>query len=520
MDSNWILMKEESGLSRPDWLRKNLESGSCVGFDPYLMPVSDYNTLRSALSGSGIRLVGVEDNLVDIVWGSERPSRPDNPIVHLDMEFSGEPWESKIQRTREAMRNKDCDLLVLSALDEVAWLLNLRGSDIPNNPVFFSYSAVTESKVYLFVNDAQVDQKIKQWPNLEIRPYDGIKGFLEAAKSVYKRAWFSNQASQGLAGLVSSFGEDKPLSTLFEVTPVCLMKAIKNPVELKGFEQCHIRDGAALCAYFAWLEKNVSQGNVTEISGAEKLLQFRQDMANFVQVSFDTISAVGPNSSVIHYHPSPETDRRITTEEMYLLDSGGQYKDGTTDVTRTVHFGNPSQFEKECFTRVLKGQIRLATQKFPNKTIGSRLDTIARLALWDVGLDYKHGTGHGVGSYLNVHEGPMGISWRPYPDDPGLQKGMVLSDEPGYYLDQKFGIRIENLVKVVDAPIENFLTFETLTLVPIQTKMILPELLTKDELDYLNDYHELCREKVGTLLRELGHSDALNYLVRETEPLG
>jgi len=253
-------------------------------------------------------------------------------------------------------------------------------------------------------------------------------------------------------------------------------------------------------------------------------------MSHFVQISFDTISSSGPNSAVIHYHPTPETDRPITSEEMYLVDSGGQYKDGTTDVTRTVHLGNPTRFQQECFTRVLKGQIRLATMKFPNKCIGSRLDTVARLALWEVGLDYKHGTGHGVGSYLNVHEGPMGISWRPYPDDPGLQKGMILSDEPGFYLDGEFGIRIENLVQVVGAETAHgskwtsgpgeFLTFDTLTLTPIQSKLILPELLTKEELEWLNEYHEKCREKVGSLLKEMGNTEALNYLIRETEPLG
>merc|ERR1712241_1041883 len=210
-------------------------------------------------------------------------------------------------------------------------------------------------------------------------------------------------------------------------------------------------------------------------------------MENFVGLSFDTISSVGPNAAIIHYKATPETSRALTTEEIYLVDSGGQYKDGTTDVTRTMHFGTPKTFEKECFTRVLKGQIRLGRTIFPAKLKGQCLDSLARLALWEVGLDYGHGTGHGVGSYLNVHEGPMGISWRPYPDDPGLQEGMILSNEPGYYMDNNFGIRIENLVRIVKAktlygathsPSKEFLTFENLTVVPIQVKLILPHLLT------------------------------------------
>jgi len=550
---NWALMRQEDA-SQPEWLKKSLDPGSVVGFDPYLFSVANFSSLRKELSGTGIRLVGVEANLVDRVWGADQPPRPANPVVPLEIQFAGEEWASKVTRVRDAIRAKGCDLLVLSCLDEVAWLLNLRGSDIPNNPVFFSYLALTQNRIVLFINEAQITEDVinhlktsDPFFQVEIKPYEDIKSFLRDRS--FKKVWLSNQASHGLAacvpilpeastdaangggGAAPSGGSDSGgTSVVMEVSPATLMKAIKNPTELKGFEACHIRDGAALTAYLAWLDKNVSKGDITEMSGAQKLLEFRQAMSHFVQISFDTISSSGPNSAVIHYHPRPETDRALTTEEMYLVDSGGQYKDGTTDVTRTVHFGNPTRFQKECFTRVLKGQIRLATAKFPNKCVGSRLDSIARLALWEVGLDYKHGTGHGVGSYLNVHEGPIGISYRPYPDDHGLQKGMILSDEPGFYLDGEFGIRLENLVQVVGADVAHsdkwssgtgdFLTFDTLTMVPVQSKLILPELLTREELDWLNEYHETCREKVGPVLREMGNTEALNYLVTETKPLG
>eukprot|EP00096_Caligus_rogercresseyi_P005587 TRINITY_DN2148_c0_g1_i3.p1 TRINITY_DN2148_c0_g1~~TRINITY_DN2148_c0_g1_i3.p1 ORF type:complete len:248 (-),score=73.30 TRINITY_DN2148_c0_g1_i3:418-1161(-) len=247
-------------------------------------------------------------------------------------------------------------------------------------------------------------------------------------------------------------------------------------------------------------------------------------MEHFVGTSFTTISGSGPNAAVIHYRPKPGESRVISRGDIYLVDSGGQYKDGTTDVTRTVHMGSPSSRERECFTRVLKGQIQLTTTVFPKGIMGYSLDAIARTSLWKAGLDYVHGTGHGVGSYLNVHEGPMRLSSRYNAYDPGLEEGMVLSIEPGYYEDGQFGIRIENLVHIV--PAENnggnkeFLTFENLTLVPIQKKLIEPKMLTKEEVSYINDYHMLCKEKVGPLLKQLGLQDALNWLNRETEPLG
>ena len=617
MDENWTLMKE--GLpgvpTKAEWLERNLETGSVVGVDPFLMPCTQFSTLKASLDRVGMRLVAVEKNLVDIVWGNEQPRYPDNPIRPLEMQFCGKSWEEKVSEVRVSMIKAKANVLVLSALDDVAWLLNLRGSDIKYNPVFFAYAAVTAEKVYLFINESQVTDQVKNHLtpnpqkynianlNVEFLPYKGIQGFLERCSrcSPPMRVWLSNHASQGLLSIVNSrlnrqtkaqndmidhlkvesaikqnigsdgtndqttvynnhIGENTqnedssdtmssaantneengkisstqiPLATnqgtITDVSPVTKLKAIKNETEIQGFINCHIRDAAALCSYFAWLEKEIPKGTVTEVSGSERLLQFRQEMLNFVGPSFDTISSVGPNAAIIHYKPSIETDTQLTTDKIYLVDSGGQYKDGTTDVTRTLHFGNPTQFEKECFTRVFKGQTRLGRAVFPAKVKGNTLDSLARLALWEVGLDYGHGTGHGVGSYLNVHEGPMGISWRPYPDDPGLQEGMVLSNEPGYYMENNFGIRIENLVRIVKAktlygsshsPDKKFLTFENLTVVPIQVKMILANLLSKEELEYLNSYHELCRDRVGPLLREMGHTDGLNWLIRETEPIG
>jgi len=534
MDMNWTLMKE--GLadtpSQADWLCASLGSGS-VGVDPMMMGATAWTTLADRLDSTGMQLVPVETNLLDLAWtmdvANPQPARPENQVFPLEMQFTGRSWENKVEEVRKSMKEKGASVLILSALDDVAWIFNLRGSDIAFNPVFFSYAAVTENEAVLFINPVQVTEQVRQALTTEdmgesvtIKDYTTIKDYISSTlESSTGKIWLSDTASQGLVCLVP------PKRRFLKVTPIALMKNIKNPVELAGFDACHDRDSAALCQYFCWLEKNLDKGEITEISGADRLEKFRAEKEYFMGLSFPSISSVGPNGAIIHYRPAPGSARPITRTELYLLDSGAQYRDGTTDVTRTIHLGTPTQHEKECFTRVLKGHIALATAVFPNKTKGHCLDSFARQHLWQVGLDYLHGTGHGVGSFLNVHEGPSGISWRVYPNDPGLQAGMILSDEPGYYEDGNFGIRIETLVKVVEVktkftmPSKSiFLTFEPVTVVPIQAKMILPELMTQQELEWLNGYHQTCRDRVGPLLKQLGKTEALEWLVNETQPIG
>lgn len=509
MDINWTLMKD--GLadtpSQADWLCSSLGSG-CVGVDPMMMGATAWSTLADRLDSTGMQLVPIQANLVDLAWAGEvanpQPSRPENTVFPLEMQFTGRSWQDKVEEVRSNLREKGASALILSALDDVAWMLNLRGSDIAFNPVFFSYAAVTEKEVVLFINPAQVTSQVRDALSTEdmgesviIRDYSEIKDYISSTvASTVGKIWLSDTASQGLACLV-------PAKRRFhKVTPITLMKCIKNSVELAGFDACHDRDSAALCQYFCWLEKTLDQREITEITGADRLEQFRAEQEHFMGLSFPSISSVGPNGSIIHYRPAPDTARPITRTELYLLDSGAQYRDGTTDVTRTIHLGTPTQHEKECFTRVLKGMIGLAMAVFPDKTKGHCVDSFARQYLWQVGLDYLHGTGHGVGSFLNVHEGPSGISWRVYPNDPGLQAGMILSDEPGYYEDGNFGIRIETLVKVVEAKTKftmpsksTFLTFEPVTVVPIQSKLIQADLMTKQEVEWLNGYHQTCRDR-------------------------
>jgi Xaa-Pro aminopeptidase len=534
MDSNWSLMKD--GLvdtpSQADWLC-SLGSGS-VGVDPMLMGATAWTSLADRLDSSGLQLVPVQTNLVDLAWAMDcaqpQPARPENTVFPLELEFTGRSWQDKVEEVRRKMVEKGAAVLILSALDDVAWMLNLRGSDIAFNPVFFSYAAVTEEEVVLFINPAQVTTKLREslttedmGESVSVRDYSDIKDYISSSVlSTTGKVWLSDTASQGLVSLVP--GNRRYLS----VTPITVMKCIKNSVELAGFAASHARDSAALCQYFCWLEKALEQGEeVTEITGADRLELFRAEQEHFMGLSFPSISSVGPNGAIIHYRPSPGTCKPITTTEVYLLDSGAQYRDGTTDVTRTIHLGTPTTHQKECFTRVLKGMIGLATAVFPAKTKGHCLDSFARQFLWQVGLDYLHGTGHGVGAFLNVHEGPCGISWRVYPNDPGLQAGMILSDEPGYYEDGNFGIRIETLVKVVEAktkftmPSKNtFLTFEPVTVVPIQAKMIEADLLTKEEVEWLNSYHQTCRDRVGPILKEMGRVEAMQWLIRETQPIG
>ncbi|XP_018573804.1 xaa-Pro aminopeptidase 1 [Anoplophora glabripennis] len=528
LDSNWTLMKEglASTPTEGAWLSKSLPSGSRVGVDPKVFAFNNYMPLSSQLEAAGHKLIPVSTNLIELLW-TERPKRPTNPVIPLPLKYSGRTVKEKLESLQGQMREKDAKYLLLAALDEIAYFLNLRGSDIQYNPVFFSYVIVSLNGFTVFVNPKQNSSEIKQHLTSEagniytIEPYDKIEEKLKnLVNNLDGTIWFSEATNYALISLIP-----KKNLLLTNITPIQLMKAIKNSVEINGMRNAHIKDAAALCCYFSWLEKNVTSSKITEISGAKKLLDFRKLQEDFVGESFSTISSVGPHGAIIHYSPDETTDVQITNSSLYLCDSGGQFKDGTTDVTRTLHFGTPTEFERECYTRVLKGHIKIATSVFPRKIKGNYLDSFAREYLWQVGLDYAHGTGHGIGSYLNVHEGPMGISWKPLPDDPGLEAGMFISNEPGYYQDGEFGIRIEDIIQIVDAnPPHNFnnkgyLTFDSVTLVPKIIKLIIIDMLTDAEIDYLNKYHQQCRDVVGPLLQQQGQQEALEWLIRETQPI-
>lgn len=528
LDSNWTLMKESlpTTPTQGAWLCKNLPQGSRVGANPYVMALNRWRPLQEQLQQAGHSLVAVENDLVAEMW-PDRPSRPCNPVKVLPIKYCGKSTAEKLVDVRKSMKEASATVLLLTALDEVAWLLNMRGTDIEFNPVFFGYLIITEETILFFTNRTRLSEEIAEYLASEcgsiiIHNYDEVKCCLKGiASKTTGKIWVSNGTPFAFTSVVPE------KSLLAQVTSVCLMKAIKNPTEIAGMRSSHIRDGAALCCFFSWLEQEIQNGTnkITEISAADQLEKFRSEQKHYMGLSFETISSSGKNGAIIHYKPTPETDAEITNDLLYLCDSGGQYLDGTTDVTRTMHFGSPTERERECFTRVLKGQIGLASAVFPERIKGNCLDSFARKYLWDVGLDYAHGTGHGIGHYLCVHEGPMGVSWRVYPDDPGMQAGMFVSNEPGYYEDGKFGIRLEDIVQVVEAeiPPENridgrkSLTFETVTMCPIQRKMICRKMLTEAEIEKLNCYHQEVREKLTPLLAD--RKDVLQWLERETAPI-
>ncbi|KAF1661778.1 Xaa-Pro aminopeptidase 1, partial [Aptenodytes patagonicus] len=535
MDNNWTLMK--MGLkdtpTQEDWLVSVLPEGSKVGVDPFIIPADQWKRMSKALRSAGHDLVPVKENLIDTIW-TDCPQRPCKPLITLDPSYTGVSWRDKIVALRSKMAERKVLWFVVTALDEVAWLFNLRGSDVEYNPVFFAYAVIGMNTIRLFIDGdrmmdpavrehLQLDSTLEPEFKIQVMPYGSILSELQAVGaglSPKEKVWLSDKASYALTEAIP-----KAYRYLTPYTPICIAKAVKNALETEGMRRAHIKDAVALCELFNWLEKEVvPKGTVTEIIAADKAEEFRSQQKDFVELSFATISSTGPNGAIIHYKPVPETNRTLSVNEIYLLDSGAQYKDGTTDVTRTMHFGIPSAYEKECFTYVLKGHIAVSAAIFPNGTKGHLLDSFARSALWDCGLDYLHGTGHGVGSFLNVHEGPCGISYKTFADEP-LEAGMIVSDEPGYYEDGSFGVRIENVVLVIPAETKyNFknrgsLTFEPLTLVPIQTKMIDVNLLTQKECNWVNDYHQKCREVIGAELERQGRHEALRWLIQETEPL-
>lgn len=515
-------------LQTGEWLSKNLPQKSFVGADPRVLSNSEWTELSGKLERTNQKLVPVKTNLVDLVW-KDRSSRRSNPLETLPLLVTGRSVFEKLRDVRARMREENAAALLLSALDDIAWLLNLRGSDIDYNPVFYSYVLVELNALHLFINGQQYTKQVEEHLKSElgpeainVKPYEQVDEVLALiANNSTGFTWLAKSCNYALVSLVPEN------LRLVQITPVALMKAVKNPIELKGIRNAHIKDAAALCCYFSWLEQNVDKETITEISGAKKLEEFRKLQKDFRGPSFGTISAVGEHAAIIHYSSCPETDVPITRKSLYLCDSGGHYLDGTTDITRTFHFGEPTAFEKECFTRVLKGQLQVSAAIFPFKLKGNYLDSFARQFLWDVGLDFAHGTGHGVGAYLHVHEGTrvFGISWRQLPDDPGFQEGMVVTVEPGFYLDGQFGLRIEDVVEVVRANAAHnfnnrgFLTFENLTYVPKQRKLIQVDLLTEREVGILNEYHGKCRELVGPLLEEQGQLEAKAWLWRETEPI-
>jgi Xaa-Pro aminopeptidase len=478
-----------------EWIARNAQPGTRIGFDPWLHTVDGVARLRAAARDAGAELVAVAANPLDRAW-SDRPATPIAPVVPHPAEFAGRSFADKTAVVTQRLAAERVGAAVLSAPDSIAWLLNVRGGDVPRTPLPLSFAIVNASgEIDWFVEPRKLhpDLRAHLGNRVTLREPAALAAALDALGAAKARVlldaataavWLSDRLEA--AGATVLRGQD----------PVALPKACKTAAELGHVRDAHLRDGAALTRFLRWVAREGARGAITELDAVEHLKQLRRAGAHYRDTSFDTISGAGPNGAIVHYRATHDSNRKIAPDMLYLVDSGGQYWDGTTDVTRTVAIGAATAEQRDRFTRVLKGHIALALARFPVGTTGSQLDALARTALWEIGLDYDHGTGHGVGYYLSVHEGPHRIS--KMPNTVPLQPGMIVSNEPGYYKTGEYGIRIENLVAVAEVESgggeRKLLGFETLTLAPIDRALVEPSLLSPRERDWLNAYHARVRE--------------------------
>ena len=519
-----------SGACPPGrWLADTMDGDARVGFDPRLFSVARVEHLTRVVEQAGGRLVPVHPNPIDECW-TDRPPPPAGSMLPHPLEHAGESSASKRGRLAEDLRRHDVDAVVLASCESVAWLLNIRGTDLPYSPVALSTAILrSDGSARLFANPDGLTEAVRAHLGdpVAVRPGPALRESLSALGAEQAAV----QLDPGSTPVwIQTLLEESGAEVRHAPDPVELPRAVKNAVELEGMRTVHAIDGLAMVRFLRWLEEHAPAGGVSECSAAERLEAYRRESPDFRSPSFPTISGTGPHGAIVHYRASPDTDRPLRPGDLYLVDSGGQYPGGTTDVTRTVAVGRPQPEMRDRFTRVLKGHIALASVRFPRGTPGGQLDILARAPLWQAGLSYDHGTGHGVGSFLNVHEGPQSISFRVDRSGPPavsrsalvpLAAGMVISNEPGYYLEDGYGIRIENLVAVREEPAPDgaefpLLGFETLTLAPIDRRLIVPDLLSPDEVRWLDAYHH----RVATTLGPRLEPDTRAWLAEACAPLG
>lgn len=587
LSERWKLMRIGEDPMVETWIANNLDKDATIGVDPWCVSVDTAHRWKKAFLKKGQKLIQLEKNLVDEVW-KDRPLPEALPISVHALEWTGRSVKQKLDDLRGKLAQEKAEAIIITTLDEVAWLYNIRGSDIAYNPVVKAYVIVTIDSAFFYVDKMKLTSEVEKHlceNGITVRNYEAVLSDLELLSSGQLLGSMKNEGleefeslekdsndaispgEKGQESVYNNFKEETVTEkhnliwidpgsccyalysklpsdrVLQQQSPLALSKALKNPVELDGLRKAHIRDGAAVVNYLAWLDRQMQEiygaagyfseikgsnkrkyfetTKLTEVSVSDKLETFRSEQEYFKGLSFPTISSVGPNAAIIHYAPEHETCAELQPDSIYLCDSGGQYMDGTTDITRTVHFGKPSAHEKACYTAVLKGHIALDTAVFPNGTTGHALDILARVPLWRDGLDYRHGTGHGIGSYLNVHEGPHLISFRPQARNVSLEATMTVTDEPGYYEDGNFGIRLENVLIIKEADTnfnfggKGYLAFEHITWAPYQHKLIDVSLLSSSEIEWVNNYHLACRKTLSSLLKR----EDLEWLEKATEPL-
>ena len=501
----------------PDrWIETNLTNADRLGYDPWLHTVESAERLAKACAAAGATLVAVEPDLIDAIW-SDRPAPPLGAVMLHDLRFAGEAAEDKLARIRAELVKLRADALVVSDPHAVAWAFNIRGADVAHTPLPLAFAVIPQAgRPALFVDGRKLSNDVRDRLEglADIRePADFVQALAALGQARKTVRLDQATAADALARLVTTHGGKVARGAC----PIALMKAVKNPAEISGARAAHVRDGAAMTRFLAWFDREAARGTLTEIDAVAALESFRRDTGLLKDISFPTISGAGPDGAIVHYRVTSKTNRGIAPGELFLIDSGGQYQDGTTDITRTVAVGAPTAEMCERFTQVLKGHIAIARAVFPDGTTGAQLDSFARQFLWTQGLDFDHGTGHGVGSYLSVHEGPARISKL---GTTALRRGMILSNEPGYYKAGAYGIRIENLVLVVEAAAvpgaEKALNaFETLTLAPIDRRLVVADMLTPDEMDWLDGYHA----RVAQILSPLVDDETRAWLAAATRPL-
>ena len=497
-DFKLMKLRVEGTPSVSEWLASELSTyeKAVVGLDGNVNSFAEVAAMEQELATKGNITVRTDADPMAELW-TDRPVIPDNMVSLHPLEYSGESTSSKVSRVRKHLLECCADGLLVTALDEIAWVLNLRGSDVHCNPVFVSYLLISPENITLYINNVKLPDDVKAYlisERIDVQAYESV---VEGLRLYAGKSLLVDMSSTNYS-LASAVPFEKVCSG---VSPIASMKAVKNKVEQDGFRAAMLRDGVAVVKFLAWLKSAVEAGGQTEISLDDRLTALRAEQPKFKGISFDTIVGYEAHGAIVHYEATPETDIPVQPHGLVLIDSGAQYLDGTTDITRTIALGELSEEQRRVYTLVLKGHIQLDRCRFPAGACGSQIDALARAPMWREGYNYMHGTGHGVGSYLNVHEGPHQIrmEWRPAP----LQAGMTVTNEPGIYLEGKFGVRIENTLLIVPAEstaFGDFLKFETLTLAPIDTAPIVLEMLSTEEREWLNNYHHRVYESLSPYL--------------------
>ncbi|NAT20263.1 aminopeptidase P family protein [Clostridioides difficile] len=497
-------MGQEGCPTTDEYLYKNIPEGGTLGFDGRVISAREGATLAEKLSKKGIK-IEYQYDLIDGIW-PDRPALSDSKAFLLDVKYCGESFSSKLARLREKMSEKGTSTHVITTLDDIAWLFNIRGGDVKYNPVVLSYAVITLKEVYLFVDESKLNEEILNElakENVQIKPYNDVYEFVKNIDKTEKVLLDGTKLSYTIYNNIPC-----EVEKVDEFNPVMFFKAQKNEVELENIRNSHIKDGVAFTKFMYWLKKNVGKMEITEISATQKLEDLRREQEGFFEPSFNTIAAYKEHAAMMHYSATPESNYKLEAEGLFLVDSGGQYYDGTTDITRTTVLGPISDELKLHFTSVARGMINLSKAKFLHGCRGYNLDILSRSCMWNMGIDYQCGTGHGIGFVLNVHEAPNGFRWRVVPerfDSAVLEEGMVTTNEPGIYIEGSHGIRTENEIVVRKAEKNfygQFMEFEVVTLAPIDLDGIVPELMNKDEKDYLNWYHKLVYDKISPFLTD------------------